>query len=236
MSKPSLVSKGAEQPAPAAPPADEPKRFDRPPYVAFATPKSALFQRMQLAIPSVKDGDPVLVRDEPYPPLALAPFVFYVLAVHKYNATTDDGGFLVETGDGLKDEYYDSVILVQTPAGLVPARSTAKNTKKDFAAIAKRALEMAGTPEWPTLSPAHAASIAAEQPWMRFKVQVTLRAGTSGKGRKNIYTSATVIPTTADEHAMLRAFVKDPAKAKLIADADASLARRMSDVAEKAKR
>jgi hypothetical protein len=237
VSKPSLVSKneGAAPPADPTPPADEVKR-DRAPYVTFATPKSGNWGKFQLSIPSIKDGDPVLVRDEPYPPLALVPFIFYLLKIERYNATTDDAGQLVATGDGLKDEYYESVILIHTPAGFVPATSRVKNTKKDFAAIAKRALDMAATAEWPTLSPAHAASIAAEQPFMRFKVQVSLRAGTSGRGRKNVYTSATIIPTTVEDHAALRAFLNDDAKKKLIADAEHAHARRMQEVAEKARK
>lgn len=170
--------------------------YQRSPYVLFVHPRGGNFAELKAAIPSLVEGDPVLVIDG-QPPQKLDPLKFILLRADRYFAQVDATGAIrqvtrdVEKARKGRDwkDHYETVLLVLLPDRVVPARCTFKTTKTNAIANALKALARAQTPEWANESAAHKATLAIPDARFRFVTTVTLRRGT-GQTSGVAYTAA----------------------------------------------
>ncbi len=158
------------------------------PFVMFFDRRSTQSLRIQSAIRSVQDGDPVLVYPEPDKPEPLPTFRFGLFAAQGYFADVDSIGNILkaryETGHFGADgkalrEHIDSIIFVHLADKVVPARCTWKTTKCLAVKKAVQALKDAADPEWGGISAEHQASLVAPYPWARFTCTVSTTKRTS---------------------------------------------------------
>lgn len=194
--------------------------YQRSPYVLFVHPRGANFAELKQSIPSLAEGDAVLIRSGVAPvKLSDLPFKFLLVRADRYFAQVDATGAIIrvtrDVENARKDKFswkdhYETVLFVVLPDGLVPARCTFKTTKTNAAAAALKALVEAQTPEWADRSAAHKATLAIPEPRFRFTTTVTLRRST-GLTSGVPYTAANAIvqPLSGAEWAQLATALAD---------------------------
>lgn len=210
--------------------------YQRTPYVVFASTKSPAFADLSRDLPGLQDGDPVIVTE---PPVRLNPFRFYLIDGFQHWSILDGEGKPFKTTlDKEKaaesrdwKEHVETLLIVVTEEGLVPARCTFKTTKTNAAMKAVQTLRIARDAEaWGGISPAHKATLGIPQAWARFLTTVTLKRGTSrSSGFAYVAANAFVEPTGVAEWKQLADAFKDAAFKSL---ADATHKSFMSRVAE----
>ncbi len=202
-------------------------QFVMSPYVVFAHPMAkTLYPKILSSCPGVEEGDPVLILPEPANPVHLNPYKFYLVHAWQHFSTLDNIGNIVKmTLDAEKarrdkdwKEFIETVVIVQTPTGLVPARCTFKTTKANAAHRGIEARVTAAGADWSKKSPEHAASLAMPEPWMRFTCTVRLKKAT-GRGSGFNYVAATSVinPTGVADWQALKELFEDEKRAKLCA-------------------
>lgn len=273
MAKQSLASKSGNVPAVAEPVASNPGHDwlpdafkpqegaiavsspagGRSPYVSFVSTKGPAFSRIASFIPTLEDGDPVMIYPEPRRPIALTPFRFFLLKAFQHWSVVDSKGNILRTTldpvKGKKDrafaEHIETVLLVVVPDGLECARCTFKTTKVNAAHRAIETLEQLGRAErgengepsaadWYAMSPEHKVTQAAPVDWSRFSCTVKLRAGT-GQTSGFDYVAATSIPlpATSADWLAIGNFFKDENKRKQAEECEESYQRRITGIKSK---
>lgn len=186
------------------------------PFVVFLSPKSEnLWPRASIAIPGVKEAEPILFPAEPRVPIRLAPFQFFLIRAEKYFGVYNDSGHLVKASptdpkQAGWTETYETALLVVVGDELIPARCTFKGAKCKAIKLAVDAAHLAGKPDWPKLSAAHAATIDIPDPRFRFTtmVRVTKETVKSGPRAGSSYylASGSVLPIAAEGRKLLLKF------------------------------
>ncbi len=212
MAKKSLMSETALVPVgglPAvfdAPPDDMAGGGKRSAYVTFASQKSPSWGKLAAAVPGLQEPQPVLIRPDPYPPVALTPFRFHLIAAKQYWVRMNDAGDLIEVtrdrpeGETKLIEFIETLALVHHGGGLTAARVTFKRGMSGAAKTAVASLKLAATPEWGKLSPEHEASLSFPKPFGRFVVEVTAGKRVSlSSGYKYGFAGAAVSAAGPDE-------------------------------------
>jgi len=217
-----------------------PPAFKASTYVTFASPrKTDQWLKFQTLFPGIQDGAQILVRPEPRPSIKLDPFRFHLIAARQFYAeVADDGVMLRVTWDrptgqaaAIMKEHIDTMLLVYTKDGLVPATCRFKTTKCGAVHKASDTLKLAMTPAWASLGEAYAKSLAAPEPWARFTATVTVQARTARmSGRKYIGANSTITPTAEAEWEAIAAFLNAPENVQALADVQDSFAIRLQEL------
>lgn len=176
-------------------------------YIWFASPKSKQWGEMAAKLPGLVDGDTVFV----------SPKLTEIVRVMKYHLMTVEQYWAVKhpttgqpmkgvvfTEDRAKEEYIDSVILVQTSAGLLPARCRFKSGLIGAVndAISELKLVSSDLNAWASRSAMHAAAAKAPipAPGMRFLVTASFASRTSKKtGSPYMLGRAQIAPTSPED-------------------------------------
>jgi len=210
-------------------------------YIGFLHSRSSNYQRSLLEVPGVQEGDPILTL--PNGLVKLAPFKFFLLQAKHYWASISDAGLLVETSAiGLRDrpelkEHIDTIMLAFLPDGkLAPATCTFKTTKIGAAHKIVQAIKLAATEGWFKLSPAHAATATASQPWLRVTATVSVRPYIGkASGRKSFIADSVVNPSQAADWVAVVEFFKDEANKDVLSIVGDNFNKRMAEVKAKMK-
>lgn len=185
-------------------------------YIAFAHPMSPSWPLQQQA--GCKEGEPYIGGDGSVE--KLDPFGFFLVRAYQFRAHIDKmGNTLGVTKDMTKevdaqnrklDEFYLCLVLVNVGGALIPAKFEAKGTKSGCVTNAIPVLERAGSPDWPSLSPAHALSAQFPHPFGRLYVTATTYPRTS-KTSGNLYHAGRCLanPATVEQMHLLHSAMKD---------------------------
>lgn len=191
------------------------------PYVSFVSLKSAAFPKLAPYYPDLREGEPVLFKGADSH-VRLDPFRYYLIQYRVHYTEADSEGSVVRStmdagvakGDKSLKENVETVLIVCTKEGLVPARCTFRTTKTKavWSAINHLAVAKDGD-KWGKLSPEHAATLGAPDPRFRFTATVHLSYGRLSKstGYKFTEASATVKPTALADWQALTAALNDKA-------------------------
>lgn len=219
--------------------------FTGTPYVSFVSVKAPAFAQLQLALPDLDDGDPVMIRPQPSKPVRLSPFRFYLIQAFQHFSVVDTQGTIlrttldpekakVATQQGKYVEHIETVVLACLPDGLVPARCTFKSTKANAAHRAVEARRMAETEEWAKQGPEYKASLVCPMPWARFTTTVQLKAGTSkSTGYRYVAANGRITPSGAGDWTQLGEFFKEKENIALSEAVAEAFQSRVDDVKAK---
>lgn len=212
------------------------------PFVVFLSPKSEkLWPRASAAIPGVKEGEPILFPEEPYPPIRLNPFVFVLHGAYRFWGSYNDGGELLKARetdpkDKAWTETVEAMLIVLNGANLTPARATFKSTKCPAVNKAIFAANDAGSAKWAAAFPGTVKAIPAEFARYRFITTVAVSKQTIKTGPRaggSYYRADGTVTPIADAGAkLLMDFVLGPGKPALAA-LQAAYDKRLKDVADK---
>jgi hypothetical protein len=202
------------------------------PYVVFASRKSAKWDDVKAADPTVNEGDPVLMRPEPLTPFKLAPFEFILIhGEHLWtiNESAPPYRALEVSFTEQKDyaagwcEAYEALVLVRVGKGYVPARVSAHRAQCAGFKIAAGCLQPmseGGPPlimsdEWYRRSPAHKDTEKIAMLQARYINIAKPTSGTtrSGKNAGSVWRGmkSSQSPLTVEEAEQVVAATKTPA-------------------------
>lgn len=210
------------------------------PYVVFAHPNRAdEWAKLQSKFNNLEEGDMFLIRSEGNIALPVAKLMwlcgkqFWVLA----NAAGEVQQVATVEQPRPYGEQIESVVLVHTDDGVIPANMTWKTTKCPAAKILSDALLEASTPAWADRGPAFRETLAIQQPFARFFGEVSLNAPRIGKSSGKPYrsTKCVIKPTTRSEAEMLKLFSESETVQKSLDDAAKRYELRVGDLTAKIK-
>lgn len=216
--------------------------FQALPYVQFISSKGQSFGEVARQIPSIQDGDPILVRAKAA--TKLNPFRFYLAAAFQHFSMVDTMGCIVKAtldstvarSDRAWQEHIEALIIVVLDDELVPARCTFKTTKTNAAHTAIKTLrEIREEPEeWAKRSPEHKLTVKVPLDWARFTTTVTLKRGTSrSTGFNYVAANGFAEPTGAADWKLLADAMKDDNFNMLCDDTLRRHEQRISEVKQK---
>ncbi len=229
-----------------------PRQFSLSPYVVFAEPRSSSWLGMAAVLPDLEAGDPVLVRQDPEPPLALTPFRFSLIESFPYYAMVDQSGEIqaatLNPDEARANKNYresiEAVVYVFLPCGgVIPARCTFKTVKCGAIHRAKAAIDLAQTTEWARLSPDHALTMRVPDPRLRLTAKVLLQPRTSKRwtdkdgnpqgGYKYVAADAQIRPASIGDMQAIADLHNDPDTSAALASIRESHDRRVNEVKSK---
>lgn len=214
------------------------------PALLFFHPLGRIYDPLAIrsTIPNIQEGIPFLLMPKPLPPRELNPAKFMLLQAKQYFCETDSIGNPIQTSYEKRDEwdnggkeYIDTLMLVFTFDGIVPACSQFRTTKCQAIHAAKDELEACMKPEWAGLSAAHQFACQAPYPYMRFTSTIQMGQTTSKKNGKVMHLASGVVnPGTTPEWLMLKAaFDNNEQVQKWMKDATDAYAARCRDIEAK---
>lgn len=220
------VTSGLTQPMQVAPPSSA----NSTPYISFAASIAAeSWQKLSRSHPGITENAPVLIPPEPDPTLLLNPFRAFWLHGFQFWCTQTpdwnvDKATLTENRDWV--EMVEACMLVCTPGGLIPARSTFKKGNAHGAKKAAQARRDCELPEWVGRGADFKATLTLP-PERRFLAHFQPSIKTSkSSGRRYFFCDANIVAPTAADLQSLFAFDRDPTSpAKLKAVEEAYLSR-----------
>jgi hypothetical protein len=200
----------------------------RVPYALFAQPKATdQWAELSSKLPSLQDGDQVLVYPEPDAPVQLRPMRFTMLGCQQYWVQRDGAGNQIgkaSTEAKSRAEKWNEEVLasciVYVPRGgdlaAVPASCVFKTVKCPAVLSLKLQIEEAAKVTWADTSPAHKIAFAAfQKPWMRVVASVSTNKRTSSGGYTYVGARSVCSPATPAEYGALRKMLEDDGIAKL---------------------
>lgn len=218
------------------------------PYVTFAHPLSPSWGKFIQAIPTLNTGDPVLIQQDPVPPMKLQPMQFFMFACQQFFCVRKDSDpydllqcYSPEQFQGMPPsrdirEEVETAILVFLNGKLVPANCCFRTTKSGAAKTAAEAARLAVTPEWAGFSEAHKRTLEISTPWARFVTTVEItRKQARGSGRKLDIANGRSAPTTLEQQVTLKSFIEDETNHKAMANVWSAYNRRIDEYKSKMK-
>lgn len=212
------------------------------PVVMFAHPASLTFYpRIVAAHPGIATGAPVLIHPNNAPPVKLDPFKYMLIAAKQFFCSVDGQGnpvqCVVEPDDAHEKEYIDSLILVFTSDGIIPATCQWRTTKCQAIHGAKDELEFItqNPDEWAKRSAEHQFASQMPHPYARFTCTVQMQGKTAkGSGLPMQLASAIINPATPGDWKVLQAaFTDNEQVKKYLHDCTEAYKLRLRDIAAK---
>jgi len=210
------------------------------PYVQFASNRANNWTQLLLKIPGLNEGDAVLIRADPFPPMKLSPFNFILFGCDQFWCKRNQADFSLlesfkqEVADS-QEEVQAAMIVVTGDGKFVPATCAFRTTKVNAVKAAVRAFQFSTTPDWPNLSEAHKATLAIEIPWARFITTVSLAPKVARSGFKYVAANGTTTPMPSNVWGALVEWLKDDANKNAMADVMGAYNRRLDEYKEKLK-
>lgn len=215
----------------------------RTPYVQFVSSKSKNYGELLGKIPSLREGEPVLVQPAPAHPVKLSPMKYFLLHATEFWGQYNQLGELVAVsstkpeptnGGPRYDQTIEATVLVVLEDRLVPAQVRFKSTKCPAVYPAIRAMEEAKTPAWGKKGDDYAFTLKIDRPWGRFTCSANRTTRTNReKGTEYQTMEAVVNPTSAADLTKLVKFLQDKDAMALLQDVAAQYRKRVE--AAKAK-
>lgn len=208
------------------------------PYVTFAHPKrSDEWSKVRAVHPAVEEGDIFLVEKVPtyLPQIKLTMMAYRQLWVH----SNDSGSIILAVSKQEEPhpfkERIESVVLVYLEDRVVPATMTFKTTKCGAAHSLSDALLEAATEDWAKKSQAHAETLVAQKPFMRYFGLVRLGPQRTGKktGLPYVPAEATISPTSVPEWKALGKAFQDPKFSEVLNSVTSRYESRVKELLDK---
>jgi hypothetical protein len=219
------------------------------PYVTFVNAKKKIYPALCRQLPSLREGDPVLILPDPGAPVRLSPLKYFLVGREQFWGKYNADGVLTHYSASQPDktakftEIMETVALVFVgPKLLVPASIRFKGAQIPGVSPATRALDEAKLPLWIKKSEEHATTAAIEVSWARFTATTNRGAERETqtpdeKGQTFRYQTlekAAINPTDAEEYALLRSFFSADEFKKVYADVVENCKTRIADAKKKA--
>lgn len=206
---------GLTIPAALAVPNEEPvSSFKVGPYITFAHPQRAdEWAKLLGRFGHVDEGHMYLVNGEEFVKLDVAKLA--VFRYKQYWKHTDDDGNVVDVQYTPQPkpyrEYMETVCFLYLPDRLLPVTVRFRTTKCSGALQMTRALQMAATEQWAKQGAAYNATMALQQPALRYVAECRLSKPRASRQSKYTYTKLTAVvrPTTQAEWDLAKAFSAD---------------------------
>ena len=214
----------------------------RVPYIQFVYTKSKNYAAIIQKIPTIREGEPVLLLPEPANPIKLAPFKFFLLSASEYWGQYNQQGELLASSSTKPDapnakpkwdQTIEAAVLVILDDRLVPASVRFKTTTCPAVTKSMFAASEVKTEAWGKKGPEYAFTLRCDQPRLRFTTHA-VRVEKTNREKGTTYPSmeAAIHPTKGEEFTLLQAFWKDADAVQLLNDV-ASAYRKRVEAAKK---
>jgi hypothetical protein len=211
--------------------------INRVPYIQFVYAKSKNYGAMLQKIPTLREGEPVLVLPAPANPIKLNPLRYFLLHASEYWGQYNTSGELVAVSRTKPDDpqakpkwdqVIEAAVLVVLDDRLVPAQVRFKTTTCPAIYPAILALAEAKTGAWVKKGPEYAFTAKCDKPWARFVTHAS-RTERTNRERGTVYScmEAQVHPTNASEFVLLSEFFNTEENVGLLNEVAAAYRKRV---------
>lgn len=209
------------------------------PYVSFISSKSKTWAGACAAIPGLNETDPVLFRGPVEPPIKLAPFQVHLWKWKQFWGEMDDAGQVIRAtfekpeGDSDLKEIIETILLIHTQVGVVPARCTFKVGTCPALHTMVDGIRKASSPEWGKLGKDYEATLQVPTAPLRFLATITPGKKISKRsGRGYAVASARIAPVTEKQYHAVLDYFKDTANRGAFASVQSSFDNRVAEITE----